>query len=260
MILRRIPTPRSMLASTGKQQRNLNRYYYIARGSNGNALTTQTAHHHHPFSSFAATSNATVNTNTNVNANVNVNVNSATWTNKSKLFVPSHETQFLKRYNHSQAQTKMNLTNHHEEKMIYSSSIHTASLMDSMQDKATILSAVENDNDDTTTGGEEGGEEIGGEGGEGDTTPTMDDSDNIEEDTSEEENEEDINDDVPLLDQLRPSEVVSSLDSHIVGQNDAKRAVAIAMRNRWRRRQLPKDLMKEVTPRNVLMIGPTGCG
>ena len=59
---------------------------------------------------------------------------------------------------------------------------------------------------------------------------------------------------------LRPLEVVTYLDSHIVGQSDAKRAVAIAMRNRWRRRQLPKDLMKEVTPRNVLMIGPTGCG
>ena len=59
---------------------------------------------------------------------------------------------------------------------------------------------------------------------------------------------------------LRPLEVVNYLDSHIVGQADAKRAVAIAMRNRWRRRQLPKDLMKEVTPRNVLMIGPTGCG
>ena len=59
---------------------------------------------------------------------------------------------------------------------------------------------------------------------------------------------------------LRPSEVVKELDRHIVGQPDAKRAVAIAMRNRWRRRQLPADLMKEVTPRNVLMIGPTGCG
>jgi len=59
---------------------------------------------------------------------------------------------------------------------------------------------------------------------------------------------------------LRPLEVVNYLNSHIVGQADAKRAVAIAMRNRWRRRQLPKDLMKEVTPRNVLMIGPTGCG
>jgi len=59
---------------------------------------------------------------------------------------------------------------------------------------------------------------------------------------------------------LRPAEVVKELDRHIVGQQDAKRAVAIAMRNRWRRRQLPDDLRKEVTPRNVLMIGPTGCG
>lgn len=60
--------------------------------------------------------------------------------------------------------------------------------------------------------------------------------------------------------QLRPSEVVTELDRHIVGQDDAKRAVAIAMRNRWRRKQLPLELRKEVTPRNVLMIGPTGCG
>ena len=59
---------------------------------------------------------------------------------------------------------------------------------------------------------------------------------------------------------LRPSEVVNELDRHIVGQPSAKRAVAIAMRNRWRRRQLPQELLKEVTPRNVLMIGPTGCG
>lgn len=59
---------------------------------------------------------------------------------------------------------------------------------------------------------------------------------------------------------LRPTEVVNELDRHIVGQASAKRAVAIAMRNRWRRRQLPQALLKEVTPRNVLMIGPTGCG
>mmetsp|Transcript_10930 Transcript_10930/g.23696 ORF Transcript_10930/g.23696 Transcript_10930/m.23696 type:complete len:576 (+) Transcript_10930:52-1779(+) len=59
---------------------------------------------------------------------------------------------------------------------------------------------------------------------------------------------------------LRPTEVLAQLDRHIVGQASAKRAVAIAMRNRWRRRQLPPALLKEVTPRNVLMIGPTGCG
>lgn len=59
---------------------------------------------------------------------------------------------------------------------------------------------------------------------------------------------------------LRPSEVVAGLDKHIVGQQDAKRAVAIAMRNRWRRKQLPEELRKEVTPRNVLLVGPTGCG
>ena len=57
---------------------------------------------------------------------------------------------------------------------------------------------------------------------------------------------------------LKPSEIVESLNRHIVGQHDAKRAVAIAMRNRWRRRQLSDDLRKEVTPRNVLLVGPTG--
>jgi len=59
---------------------------------------------------------------------------------------------------------------------------------------------------------------------------------------------------------LKPSEIVEALDRHIVGQPDAKKSVAIAMRNRWRRRQLPEDLRKEVTPRNVLLVGPTGCG
>ena len=59
---------------------------------------------------------------------------------------------------------------------------------------------------------------------------------------------------------LTPSQVVAGLDRHIVGQHDAKRAVAIAMRNRWRRKQLSDELRKEVTPRNVLLVGPTGCG
>jgi ATP-dependent HslUV protease ATP-binding subunit HslU len=57
-----------------------------------------------------------------------------------------------------------------------------------------------------------------------------------------------------------PREIVSELDRFIVGQNDAKRAVAIALRNRWRRQQLPEDLREEVVPKNILMIGPTGCG
>lgn len=61
-----------------------------------------------------------------------------------------------------------------------------------------------------------------------------------------------------LKNNLKPSEIVKSLDMHIVGQKDAKKAVAIAMRNRWRRRQLPEELRKEVTPRNVLLVGPTG--
>jgi ATP-dependent HslUV protease ATP-binding subunit HslU len=57
-----------------------------------------------------------------------------------------------------------------------------------------------------------------------------------------------------------PREIVSELDRYIVGQNDAKRAVAIALRNRWRRQQLTGDLREEVLPKNILMIGPTGCG
>jgi len=57
-----------------------------------------------------------------------------------------------------------------------------------------------------------------------------------------------------------PREIVSELDRHIVGQNDAKRAVAIALRNRWRRQQLDESLREEVLPKNILMIGPTGCG
>ncbi|AJY45342.1 ATP-dependent protease ATPase subunit HslU [Martelella endophytica] len=57
-----------------------------------------------------------------------------------------------------------------------------------------------------------------------------------------------------------PREIVSELDRHIIGQHDAKRAVAIALRNRWRRQQLPDDLRDEVMPKNILMIGPTGVG
>ena len=59
---------------------------------------------------------------------------------------------------------------------------------------------------------------------------------------------------------MTPREIVHELDSHIVGQSEAKRAVAIALRNRWRRMQLDKDLRNEVTPKNILMIGPTGVG
>jgi ATP-dependent HslUV protease ATP-binding subunit HslU len=59
---------------------------------------------------------------------------------------------------------------------------------------------------------------------------------------------------------LTPREIVSELDRHIVAQGDAKRAVAIALRNRWRRRRVPADLRHEVTPKNILMIGPTGVG
>ncbi len=59
---------------------------------------------------------------------------------------------------------------------------------------------------------------------------------------------------------MTPREIVQELDKHVVGQDNAKRAVAIALRNRWRRQQLDSDLRQEVTPKNILMIGPTGVG
>lgn len=59
---------------------------------------------------------------------------------------------------------------------------------------------------------------------------------------------------------MTPREIVHELDKHIIGQNDAKRAVAIALRNRWRRMQLSDDMRSEITPKNILMIGPTGVG
>ncbi len=59
---------------------------------------------------------------------------------------------------------------------------------------------------------------------------------------------------------LTPKQIVAELDRHIVGQNGAKRAVAIALRNRWRRKQAPADIRGEITPKNILMIGPTGVG
>jgi len=62
------------------------------------------------------------------------------------------------------------------------------------------------------------------------------------------------------MSQMTPREIVQELDKHIIGQQAAKRAVAIALRNRWRRQQLGDDLRNEVTPKNILMIGPTGVG
>jgi ATP-dependent HslUV protease ATP-binding subunit HslU len=62
------------------------------------------------------------------------------------------------------------------------------------------------------------------------------------------------------MSEMTPREIVAELDKHIVGQNDAKRAVAIALRNRWRRQQVAENLRNEITPKNILMIGPTGVG
>jgi ATP-dependent HslUV protease ATP-binding subunit HslU len=63
-----------------------------------------------------------------------------------------------------------------------------------------------------------------------------------------------------MNDALTPKAIVAALDAHIVGQEDAKKAVAVALRNRWRRQRLSPELRDEVTPKNILMIGPTGCG
>ena len=62
------------------------------------------------------------------------------------------------------------------------------------------------------------------------------------------------------MSEMTPREIVHELDKHIIGQGEAKRAVAIALRNRWRRAQLDEDLRREITPKNILMIGPTGVG
>jgi len=59
---------------------------------------------------------------------------------------------------------------------------------------------------------------------------------------------------------LTPREIVEKLDRHIIGQADAKRAVAIALRNRWRRQNVPDELADEISPKNIIMIGPTGVG
>src|SRR6186997_898908 len=67
-------------------------------------------------------------------------------------------------------------------------------------------------------------------------------------------------DDAPVLDELTPREIVRELDKYVIGQSAAKRAVAIALRNRIRRQKLPEDMADEVMPKNILMIGPTGVG
>src|SRR3981189_1689796 len=67
-------------------------------------------------------------------------------------------------------------------------------------------------------------------------------------------------DETPLLDELTPREIVQELNKYVIGQADAKRAVAIALRNRIRRQKLPPEMADEVMPKNILMIGPTGVG
>lgn len=66
--------------------------------------------------------------------------------------------------------------------------------------------------------------------------------------------------DPPVMDHLKPSEIVRELDRYIIGQHNAKRSVAIALRNRWRRQQVPDELRDEIAPKNIILIGPTGVG
>ena len=66
--------------------------------------------------------------------------------------------------------------------------------------------------------------------------------------------------DTPALDELTPREIVGELDKYVVGQKEAKRAVAVALRNRIRRRKLEPEMAEEVMPKNILLIGPTGVG
>src|SRR6266704_3358806 len=68
------------------------------------------------------------------------------------------------------------------------------------------------------------------------------------------------NEEIPLLDELTPREICRELDKYVIGQADAKRAVAIALRNRIRRQKLEPDMAEDVMPKNILMIGPTGVG
>src|SRR5437879_7429148 len=65
---------------------------------------------------------------------------------------------------------------------------------------------------------------------------------------------------LPWLEELPPGKIVAELDRYIVGQEPAKKAVAIAVRNRWRRAQAPDDIRDEILPNNIIMIGPTGVG
>ena len=62
------------------------------------------------------------------------------------------------------------------------------------------------------------------------------------------------------MNDLKPIDIVVELDKYIIGQNDAKRSVAISLRNRWRRQQVPDSLKDEIAPKNIILIGPTGVG
>lgn len=153
----------------------------------------------------------------------------------------------------------------------YLSSLPTDDGDDDKEDNSDDVAIVVDDSGDTSPSDIDDATANVGGGDTSDTvlptTPSSSDNPSEESDAPSTNNLNNITS-PPPMDQpvwlntisLRPTEVVNELNRHIVGQASAKRAVAIAMRNRWRRRQLPPALLKEVTPRNVLMIGPTGCG
>ena len=190
----------------------------------------------------------TLTTNATSNDIINATTNNATNPNHLRR---SNTTSFCRTYHVATATVETDSS-----KLLLNSLLLQQQQQQQQQQQNVILVASTNNDDDNESNDNDGNNE-------NDDTPIVNDEDGINDENNDDEiptTEETPSEENILSIQLRPSEVVSSLNAHIVGQNDAKRAVAIAMRNRWRRRQLPKELMKEVTPRNVLMIGPTGCG
>ena len=135
-----------------------------------------------------------------------------------------------------------------------------------IQASKLIMEAGAADEDEVETTGDEGAETPGDDGadvvndgtedaGAGDGDVATEDVDDVAEPEVEDTTLDDF-----LLQTKSPKEIVNVLDGFIVGQLDAKKAVAVALRNRWRRQQLEEDMRAEIIPKNILMIGPTGCG
>jgi len=106
-------------------------------------------------------------------------------------------------------------------------------------------------------GGTEGGSPVDVVNGDAGADPAAVDPNDADESESD---VEELIDDEQLASQMTPKDIVKELDRFIVGQGDAKKAVALALRNRWRRKKLPQNIKEEIMPKNILMIGPTGVG